>query len=576
MERNNPIVTVESLEKSYRGTKAVKGVSFQVRPGEIFGLIGPDGAGKSTVMKILAGVLSHKKGHVEVLGKTYPKEAEKAKKELAFMPQGIGLNLYMDLTVAENLQFFAHLRGLPPSLKEKREDLLLKATGLSPFKGRMVRNLSGGMQQKLGLCSSLMASPRLLILDEPTTGVDPLSRREFWDILFDFVVEGMTVILSTSYMEEAERCHNIAFMMDGEIIYLGNPQELTGAHGHLEKAFFSMLKEKRPLGLFFSLPPDAKRREARGEPAVEVQGLTKRFGAFTAVDNLSFTIEEGETFGLLGPNGAGKTTAIKSMVGLLDPTHGEIRIAGWNRKTQLPFIKRQMGYMSQKFSLYRDLTVSENIELYAALYGLRGEGLRRRKGWVVEIANLKGEEKKLVKDIPLGLKQRLALGCALLHLPRVLFLDEPTSGVDPLARRHFWEIITRLAQEMNISFLVTTHHLVEAEFCHRLALMNQARLVALGTPHDLRGEVVKEKGRMLELKIEPQREGLQILKAAGYQVYPFGRSLRMWSKGVRREIIRDALKKQGVHIASIEEALVSMEDVFIHFMEKSTYGQRNH
>ncbi len=569
---NNPIVTAESLEKSYKDTKAVKGVSFQVKPGEIFGLIGPDGAGKSTVMKILAGVLSYKRGHVEVLGKTYPQGAEEAKKELAFMPQGIGLNLYMDLTVEENLQFFAHLRGLSSSLRKKREDTLLKATGLSPFKKRMVRNLSGGMQQKLGLCSSLMASPRLLILDEPTTGIDPLSRREFWDILFDFVVEGMTVILSTSYMEEAERCHKIAFMIDGEIIYLGTPQKLTGAHGHLEKAFFSMLKEKRPLDLSFSLPPGAKRRGSLGEPAVNVQGLTKRFGTFTAVDNLSFAIEEGETFGLLGPNGAGKTTAIKSMVGLLEPTHGEIHIAGWDRKTQLPSIKKQMGYMSQKFSLYKDLTVSENIELYATLYGLRREGLRKRKDWVVEIAHLKGAEKKLVKDIPLGLKQRLALGCALLHLPRVLFLDEPTSGVDPLARRHFWEIITRLAQEMNITFLVTTHHLVEAEFCQRLALMNQARLVALGTPHDLRREVVREKGQMLELRAQPQRKGLQIFKAAGYQVYPFGRSLRMWSKGVKKEKIESTAKERGVHITSIEEAPVSMEDVFIHFMEKSTLG----
>ncbi|RLE00172.1 MAG: ABC transporter ATP-binding protein [Aquificota bacterium] len=564
-------VEVAGLRKVYKKREAVRGISLTVEEGEIFGLIGPDGAGKSSVMKILAGVLSFNSGKVRVLGRDYPKGAEDVKKDLAFMPQGIGLNLYTDLSVWENIEFFAHLQGISPSTRDERARRLLKATGLAPFENRLVRHLSGGMQQKLGLCCALMSHPRLLILDEPTTGVDPLSRREFWDLLFDFVEEGMTVILSTSYMDEAERCHRMAFMIDGSIIFQGDPQELTGTSYHLEQAFFRILKEERPQTFHLALPSSLPSQKKDGVPAVVVKNLSKWFDSFRAVDSLSFTIEKREIFGLLGPNGAGKTTAIKSMVGLLEPTGGEIAIAGLNRRSQLGDIKRHIGYMSQKFSLYRDLTVSENMELYATLYGLSGRELKERKNWILKIADLAGQEKMLVRDIPLGVKQRLALGCSLLHFPRVLFLDEPTSGVDPQARKHFWEIITRLSQEKGLTFLVTTHHLVEAEYCHRLALMNQGRLVALGSPQELRERVIREKGEMLELLAQPQRKALKLIKSLGHQAYPLGRLLRLWGKGVPLDRLKKRLTEEGITLEIRGKAFISMEDVFIHFMEQNTH-----
>ena len=562
-----PVIKVENLKKNYRKLEAVKGISFAVEEGEIFGLIGPDGAGKSSTMKILAGILSFQGGNVRVLGQELPQGAEAIKKDLAFMPQGIGMNLYLDLSLWENLEFFAHLRGIPPDLMRKRANRLLEATGLAPFKDRLARHLSGGMQQKLGLCCSLISHPRILILDEPTTGVDPLSRREFWDLLFDFVEEGTTVVLSTSYMDEAERCHGIAFMIEGTIIFQGDPQELTGKGQDMEEAFFRVLKERQPQTLSFTLPRNLPKQERKGAGVV-VEDLTKTFDSFVAVDSVSFALEKGEIFGLLGPNGAGKTTAIKCMVGLLEPTRGKITVAGLDRRTQLDLIKQQIGYMSQKFSLYRDLTVSENIELYATLYGLSGRELRERKRWLLGIADLEGQEKKLVKDIPLGVKQRLALGCSLLHFPQILFLDEPTSGVDPQVRKHFWDIITHLSQERGLTFLVTTHHLVEAEFCHRLALMNQGRVVALGSPQELRERVIEEKGNMMELLAQPQRKALEIIGDLGLQAYPLGRLLRLWSKGVDLAALVERLDQEGIRVEVRGEARLSMEDVFIHFIEK--------
>ncbi len=559
---------MEGLKKAYRKVQAVRGITFSVEEGEIFGLIGPDGAGKSSTMKILAGVLSFDQGSVRVLGRELPGGAEAIKEELAFMPQGIGLNLYMDLSIWENLEFFAHLRGIPRELMTERANRLLEATGLAPFKDRLARHLSGGMQQKLGLCCSLLSHPRLLILDEPTTGVDPLSRREFWDLLFQFVEEGTTVILSTSYMDEAERCHRIAFMMDGTLIFQGSPQELPGRGLTLEDSFFHILEEHRSQRLDIPPVPGKPPRKGEKRAGIRVVNLTKTFDSFKAVDGVSFSVEEGEIFGLLGPNGAGKTTAIKCMVGLLEPTRGEITIAGLDRMTHLDAIKRRIGYMSQKFSLYRDLTVAENIELYGAIYGLSGKDLKTRKEWVLEIAQLTGQERVLVRDIPLGIKQRLALGCSLLHLPQVLFLDEPTSGVDPQVRRYFWEIITHLSRERGLTFLVTTHHLVEAEYCQRLALMNQGRVVALGSPGELREEVIRERGNMVELEARPQGKALRIMKDLGLPVYPLGRSLRLWSRGVDFQGLVERLEREGIKADIKGPTQVSMEDVFIHFMEK--------
>ncbi len=560
------MVTVEGLRKAYRSTQAVKGVSFSVEEGEIFGLIGPDGAGKSSTMKVLAGVLSFEGGTVDVMGHPLPRRAEAIKRDLAFMPQGIGLNLYMDLSVEENLEFFAQLRGVPRDLMAERARRLLDATGLTPFRHRLARHLSGGMQQKLGLCCSLISHPRLLILDEPTTGVDPLSRREFWELLFDFVEEGTTVILSTSYMDEAERCHRIAFMMEGNIVFQGDPRDLLGEERNLEGAFLKILDKEHPRSFSVTIPSHLPSFRDQEGPGVVVENLTRTFDSFTAVDSISFSIQRGEIFGLLGPNGAGKTTAIKCMVGLLEPTQGKISIGGLDRRTRLDAIKRRIGYMSQKFSLYRDLTVSENMELYATLYGLSGGELKERKRWVLEIADLTGQERKLVRDIPLGVKQRLALGCTLLHFPQVLFLDEPTSGVDPQVRKHFWDIILHLSREKGLTFLVTTHHLVEAEFCDRLALMNQGRIVALGTPRDLREQVAREKGDMIELLAQPQRKALEIMKAMGCHAYPMGRALRLWSRGVDLDLLKDRLAAERVAVDVRGRVQISMEDVFIHFM----------
>lgn len=570
-----PIVSVSGLRKSYGKQEVVKEVSFSVAEGEVFGLIGPDGAGKSTIMKILAGVLSFDGGDVQVLGRRLPQQAEDLKGEIGFMPQGIGLNLYADLSLHENIEFFGELREIPPSIREEREEMLMRVTGLGPFRNRLVRNLSGGMKQKLGLCCALIGTPKLILLDEPTTGVDPLSKREFWDLIFRFVnEEGTTVVLSTSYMEEAERCHKIAFMMEGRSILQGDLEVLLRGSGHLEEAFLQILTEKSPKRFTFHLPSIFQERKKGKGYGVEVRGLRKRFGDFEAVKGVTFSIENGEIFGLLGPNGAGKTTTIKMIVGLLEPTHGDIRIAGLERKGGLERIKMRIGYMSQLFSLYRDLTVSENIEFKGTLYGLKGKELRIRRDQVLEIADLKGRERRLVRDIPLGMKQRLALGCAVMHSPDVLFLDEPTSGVDPIARRHFWEIITRLSTEAGITSLVTTHHLVEAQYCHRLALMNEGAVVAIGSPEELRREVTSERGGMLELKVTHQGKALKILKSKGYLAYPFGRAVHIWKGSIHMDGLFEILKREGIEVESVREILVSMEDIFIHFIERSLHAGR--
>ena len=535
---------VEGLSKSYRNVEALRDVSLSVEEGQIYGIIGPDGAGKSTLMKIVAGVLSFDRGRVEVFGVDVGRFPERVKSILSFMPQGIGQNLYMDLTVSENIDFFASIKGSRPSDVRDLKERLLEVTGLSPFRDRFAKHLSGGMQQKLGICCSLISRPRFVILDEPTTGVDPVSRRELWDLLYEFVEDGITILFSTSYMDEAERSHRFCLMHEGRILGEFDPEdeELSA-----DELFRRLVPAE---GFSFSIP--FERREATS--GVEVDSLTKRFGNFVAVDGVSFEVEPGEIFGLLGPNGAGKTTTIKMMVGLLKPTSGTVRIAG----------REKIGYMSQKFSLYKDLTVSENIDYYGAVYGIQGRELRRRRDWILEISGLEGMEGMKVADIPLGFKQRLALGCSFIHLPEVLFLDEPTSGVDPSARDAFWEIIRGLSDHLGVTVIITTHHLLEAHYCNRLALMSGGKVVALGSPHELIKRAEGLQGRMYELSCSDPYGAREFLRGSGVVCYFYGKKLRVWTK-LSEGDVRKLLERAGFENFSLVPSPVNMEDVFILF-----------
>ena len=417
-------IEVRGLTRKFGDLTAVNDLSFDVPEGTLFGLVGPDGAGKTTTLRMLAGVMKPTAGEAKLHG------------SFAYMSQRFGL--YTDLTVRENIDFYADLYGVPVTERPARIKRLYEFSSLGPFEDRLAGQLSGGMKQKLSLCCALIHHPKIMLLDEPTFGVDPISRRELWGIIKDNVKEGMTVLVTTSTPEEAERCD--------EVLYLG-PEPV-------------------------SLPPLPHQSIDTTIPAIEVKDLTRRFGDFTAVDHVSFEVKRGEIFGFLGPNGAGKTTTIKMLTGLLEPTSG----------SATRFERLQIGYMSQLFSLYNDLTVAENIEFFGGLYEVTGERFEQRKAWILEMANLTDSQDRSTGDLPLGWKQRLALGTAMIHEPPILFLDEPTSGVDPLSRRNFWEIINGLGATV----LVTTHHMEEAEYCHRVALMNLGKLIALDTPEHLR------------------------------------------------------------------------------------------
>ncbi|HEY2805357.1 MAG TPA: ATP-binding cassette domain-containing protein [Gemmatimonadales bacterium] len=403
---------------------AVDNLSFDVPQGTLFGLVGPDGAGKTTTLRMLAGVMKPTAGEARLNG------------TFAYMSQRFGL--YTDLTIRENIDFYADLYHVPKAERPARLKRLYEFSSLGEFEHRLAGQLSGGMKQKLALCCALIHHPDIMLLDEPTFGVDPISRRELWDIIRDNVNGGMTVIVTTSTPDEADRCD--------KVLYLG----------------------AEPV----TLPPFEHEEPPVGKPAIQVKDLTRKFGDFTAVDHVSFEVAQGEIFGFLGPNGAGKTTTIKMLTGLLAPTSG----------TATSFGRLQIGYMSQLFSLYGDLTVSENIEFFGGLYEVTGERFRKRREWILQMSGLEHDENRPTQDLPLGWKHRLALGTAMIHEPPVLFLDEPTSGVDPVSRRNFWEIIAGLGATV----LVTTHHMEEAEYCHRVALMNRGKLIALDTPAALK------------------------------------------------------------------------------------------
>lgn len=537
------IIESLGLGRRYGEHRALSDIGLRVRRGEIFGVLGPDGAGKTTLMQLFAAILDPTEGQCRVLGFDTVHEAERITARIGYMSQGF--TLYDRLTVDENLAFAARIRGVGGGVFQRRCARLLEMAGLAPFRMRRAGQLSGGMRKKLSLCTNLIHEPPLLLLDEPSLGVDPRSRRELWRMLRAFRDQGATVVLTTPYMDEAMYCDRLAFLHRGTLLAVDTPQVLCArSRGRVFELRATNLGEARrrlaahpeviatqwladrlrfqtaaaqvspaplqrafsDLGAVHEVEPDLENtfvqlaggteawgattpealapREVTGEAVAAVR-ITVRFGAFTAVDDVSVRIAPGEVVGWLGPNGAGKTTLIRVLCGLLQPAAGVVRVAGVDVSLAPMRLKERIGYMSQHFSLYPDLTVAENLAFFAGVYGLRSRERRAAMIWATEMTGLVGMEGRHAGKISGALRQRVALACAIMHRPAVLFLDEPTSGVDPVARSRFWQLIQSLAGA-GMAVLVTTHYLEEARYCRRLGLMAEGRLIALGTLDELR------------------------------------------------------------------------------------------
>ena len=486
-ERGRPIAVLDSLTQEYSKTKALDDVTISIPADCMVGLIGPDGVGKSTLLAIIAGARKIQSGSATVLGGDISNAKHRASvcPRIAYMPQGLGKNFYPDLSVRENIEFFGRLFGQSRDERRWRIAELLESTGLAPFEDRAAKKLSGGMRQKLGLCCSLIHDPDLLILDEPTTGVDPLSRRQFWELIDRIRSRrsGMSVIVATAYMEEAERFDWLAAMNAGKILATGSPAELKAHSGAttVEEAFIALLPEQQRNGYHaLQIPP---RQIFDAEPIIIARDLTCRFGDFTAVDRVNFTIERGEIFGFLGSNGCGKTTTMKMLTGLLPPTAGQALLFGKPLDASDMSSRYRVGYMSQSFSLYTELTVRQNLDLHARIFHLKEAAQR-----IAELVGQFGLEDYLDQrtlDLPLGIRQRLSLAVAIVHEPEILILDEPTSGVDPLARDRFWEALIDLSRNQGVTIFVSTHFMNEAERCDRISLMDSGRVLATGTPAEL-------------------------------------------------------------------------------------------
>jgi len=543
---NEPLISVASLVKGFgrSDTPVLNDLSFEVHGGGITGLVGPDGAGKTTLLRLLAGLLQRSKGDVSVCGLDPQDNSARLHTLLSYMPQRFGL--YEDLTVLENLSLYADLRELGAAQRGGRFETLLAFTGLAPFTSRLAGALSGGMKQKLGLACALIRKPKLLLLDEPSVGVDPISRRELWRMVQDLVDDGIGVVWSTAYLDEAELCDRVLVLSEGNAIFDGAPQTMTEAM--VDRTFHLVgLKERRrqtlddllvrpdvvdgviegqnlrlvlresiasrSLSAQFpkaSLIPVSPRFEdafmdrlggakqsrspfrkgvtdIQREPGTVIRSnaLTKKFGNFTAARDISFEIERGEIYGLIGPNGAGKSTTFKMMCGLLEPSSGTASIAGYDLGRSPSQARGRLGYMAQKFSLYADLSVHQNLDFFAGVYGLNGRGRRAAIDRMITTFGLNSITKINAGIIPLGHKQRLALACALMHQPDVLFLDEPTSGVDPRTRREFWSHINALS-DIGTTIVVTTHFMEEAEYCDRVGLIYAGTMIAEGSPASLK------------------------------------------------------------------------------------------
>jgi len=549
-----PILVARDIHKTFRRDTgetvlALDGVSLRADSGTLTALVGPDGAGKTTLIRLVCGLMTADKGELKVLDIDVAAHPQKVQSRIGYMPQKFGL--YEDLTVQENLDLYADLHGVTSEQRKTKYPQLLEMTALGPFRDRLGGRLSGGMKQKLGLACTLVRSPELLLLDEPTVGVDPLSRRELWEIILQLVnQQGLTVLLSTSYLDEAERCGHVVVLHQGKVLAQGRPDEVSReaagrtfladppagqkarslqsrllddpsvvdavpeggqvrvvrkdaparaemapTQPRFEDGFMVLLRRAvgdQRVGGSMSLdqPPAAH----GGELVVEVHDLVRKFGTFTAVDHVSFDVRRGEIFGLLGPNGAGKTTTFRMLCGLLTVTGGTVKVAGADLRRARASARQRIGYVAQKFSLYGQLSVVENLEFFASAYGLRRDRKRRRIEWALQQFELKPLARLPSGQLPGGFKQRLAMAAALLHEPETLFLDEPTSGADPLARREFWRRITALA-EQGVTVIVTTHFMEEAEYCDRVAIMDAGRVLAQGTPAEIRRRAKPEPGR---------------------------------------------------------------------------------
>ncbi len=459
-------IEVSHISKSYGKVKALTDVSFTVGQGEVFGLIGPDGAGKTTLFRILCTLLLPDQGSATVDGFNVVRQMAEIRRRVGYMPGRF--SLYQDLTVQENLEFFATLFG---TTVEAGYDSIKAIYGqIERFRDRKAGDLSGGMKQKLALSCALVHSPSVLLLDEPTTGVDPVSRKELWEMLGLLKKRGITIVASTPYLDEVRRCERVAFLSEGQVKGIDTPEAILDRFADV-----------------FNPPAieHDKTSQETLENVIEVSHLVKAFGSFHAVDDISFTVKKGEIFGFLGANGAGKTTAMHMLTGLNQPTSGTGTVAGYDISTQHEQIKRHIGYMSQKFSLYEDLTVAENIRLFAGIYGMADDEIARKTDELLEKLRFTEHKNDLVESLPLGWKQKLAFSVSIFHEPAIVFLDEPTGGVDPATRRQFWELIYEAASR-GITVFVTTHYMDEAEYCDRISIMVDGKISAMGTPEELK------------------------------------------------------------------------------------------
>lgn len=564
------VVRAQGLEKLFDDkqgrTLALNQVDFQAAAGKMTALIGPDGAGKTTTLRLLCGLLSPTGGKLEVLGLDAVQQAPEIQTRINYMPQKFGL--YEDLTVQENLDLYADLFGVEGEKRRQRFAKLLSMTGLEAFTGRLAGNLSGGMKQKLGLACTLVRSPELLLLDEPTVGVDPLSRQEFWVIIKQLVQEEhLSVIVCTAYMNEAAMCDDVYVLNQGKILFQGTPESLQNvAQGRCFEVvppqglpcrviqgallddpdvvdavpqsglvrYIALRPEKLPAtlgkwqlaaqpaaprledGFMILLHRDAKPEDKQleltplepgtyqpvsPEVSIKVENLVKKFGDFTAVSHTSFQVHRGEVFGLLGPNGAGKTTTFRMLCGLLPATEGVLSVAGENLRTARTQARAKIGYVAQKFSLYSKLSVLDNLQFFGGIYGIPPKKLKERIKLILEEFRLEGMQDKNAGDLPGGYKQRLSMACALLQEPEILFLDEPTSGIDPLARRLFWRQITDLAMK-GTTIIVTTHFMEEAEYCDRIMIQDRGEMLIVGSAEEIRQQLHKPRGNMDELFID--------------------------------------------------------------------------